>query len=125
MKMTKLAALLMALSLSGCAAKIGQNDGINAGMQQAYDLSVEAEAYTQQLLESMLAEQGITEYQIEQTSGGFITDDPPVFITGYRYTHDGKEAVYGYKLSLNEDGKTFTVLEESEEAGEFVVGHAQ
>lgn len=112
---------VLALMLAGC----GKDDDGNVDMQPVYDISVQAEAYTKPLFEAMLSEKGITDYEITLTSGGFITDDPLVFIAGYRYTYDGKEAVYGYKLSLNDDGKTFTVLEESVEAGEFVVGHTK
>ena len=68
----------------------------------------------------MLSEEGISQYEILLTTGGFITSDPLVFISGYQYAYDGKETVYGYKLQLNDDGSTFTVLEEGVEIGEFV-----
>ena len=68
----------------------------------------------------MLSEEGISQYEILLTTGGFITSDPLVYISGYQYSYDGKNAVYGYKLQLNDDGSTFTVLEEGVEIGEFV-----
>ena len=68
----------------------------------------------------MLSEEGISQYEILLTTGGFITSDPLVFISGYQYAYDRKETVYGYKLQLNDDGSTFTVLEEGVEIGEFV-----
>lgn len=120
-------ATVLAFTLGGCgkdtSPSMSQNDDTAAAIQFTFDMSTQAQAYTDKLFESMLSEKGITKYKIESTSGGFITGDPVSFISGYRYTYDGKEDVYGYKLSLNDDGTTFTVLEESVDAGEFIVGH--
>lgn len=120
-------ATILALTLGGCGkdTSLGtiQNDDTVIALQHTFDMSTQAQAYTDKLFESMLSEKGITKYKIELTSGGFITGDPVSFVSGYRYTYDGKEDVYGYKLSLNDDATTFTVLEEGVDAGEFIVGH--
>lgn len=68
----------------------------------------------------MLAEKGIVNYDIELTSGGFMTSDPIVYVVGYRYAYNGATDLYGYKLSQAESG--FTILEEGYEVGEFIVG---
>lgn len=68
----------------------------------------------------MLAGKGIVDYDIELTSGGFITSDPIVYVVGYRYMYNGVTDLYGYKLKQAESG--FTVLEEGYEVGKFVVG---
>ena len=110
--------------LAGCdgntASFVDQSGDTASALQDAFDTSVKAEAYTNELFTSMLSEEGISQYEILLTTGGFITSDPLVYISGYQYSYDGKNAVYGYKLQLNDDGSTFTVLEEGVEIGEFV-----
>ena len=110
--------------LAGCnsntAPSVSQDKEASAALQAAFDTSVEAEAYTRERFTAMLSEEGISQYEILLTTGGFITSDPLVYISGYQYSYDGKEAVYGYKLQVNDDGPTFTVLEEGVEVGEFV-----
>ncbi len=110
--------------LAGCnsnaAPSVSPSSETDIALLKVFDVSIEAEAYTSQLFTSMLSEKNISQYEILLTSGGFITSDPLVFISGYQYAYDGKEAVYGYKLRLNDDGVSFTVLEEGPEAGEFV-----
>lgn len=121
--------LIAAMSMSvlaGCESRVqhaseGSQDS-DAAVQEVFDRSVDAEAYTQELFEAMLSEKGISQYEITLTSGGFITGDPLVFVTGYHYTYDDQEAVYGYKVTLNDDGVSFSVLEEGDDVGEFVVG---
>lgn len=122
--------LIAAMSMSilvGCeshaqhASESGQDSDV--AVQEAFDRSVDAEAYTQELFEAMLSEKGISLYEITLTSGGFITGETLVFVAGYRYTYDGQKAVYGYKVALNDDGVSFSVLEEGVDVGEFVVGH--
>lgn len=110
--------------LAGCdgntASSAGQSGDTAFVLQDAFDISVKAEAYTNELFTSMLSEEGISQYEILLTTGGFITSDPLVFVSGYQYSYDGKKEVHGYKLQLNDDGSTFTVLEEGVEVGEFV-----
>lgn len=72
----------------------------------------------------MLKEQEITDYEIEETNYGFITDDPVIFIAGYRYICDGSEEVYGYKLRMNDD-QTFSVIEEGVQVGKFIMGSVE
>jgi hypothetical protein len=110
--------------LTGCdgntASFVDQSSDTTSALQDAFDTSVMAEAYTNELFASMLSKEGISQYEILLTTGGFITSDPLVYISGYQYSYDGKKEVYGYKLQLNDDGSTFTVLEEGVEIGEFV-----
>ena len=114
---------VIASILAGCSGNAGlsvcQSSEASAAFQDAFDMSVKAEAYASERFTSMLLEEGISQYEILLTTGGFITDDPLVYIAGYQYRYDGKEAVYGYKLQLNDDGATFAVLEGGVEAGEF------
>ena len=109
--------------LAGCSSAdpfVSQSSETSSALQDAFNISVKAEAYTSELFTSMLSEEGISQYEIVLTTGGIITSDPLVYIAGYQYRYDGKKAVYGYKLQLNDDGATFTVLEEGIETGEFV-----
>lgn len=111
--------------LTGCdgntASFVDQSSDTTSALQDAFDTSVKAEAYTNELFASMLSKEGISQYEILLTTGGFITSDPLVYISGYQYSYDGKKEVYGYKLQLNnDDSSTFTVLEEGVEVGEFV-----
>ena len=111
--------------LTGCdgntASFVDQSSDTTSALQDAFDTSVMAEAYTNELFASMLSKEGISQYEILLTTGGFITSDPLVYISGYQYSYDGKKEVYGYKLQLNnDDSSTFTVLEEGVEVGEFV-----
>ena len=102
--------------LAGCdgntASFVDQSGDTASALQDAFDTSVKAEAYTNELFTSTLSEEGISQYEILLTTGGFITSDPLVFISGYQYAYDRKETVYGYKLQLNDDGSSFTLLEE-------------
>lgn len=111
-------------TLTGCdgntASFVDQSSDTTSALQDAFDTSVKVEAYTNELFASMLSKEGISQYEILLTTGGFITSDPLVYISGYQYSYDGKKEVYGYKLQLNDDGSTFTVLEEGIEIGEFV-----
>lgn len=123
-----LIAIAFASMLTGCKTRTPAPlpaEDASGVMQEAFDISAKAEAYARTLFEEMLLEKGITQYEIVLSSGGFVTEDPLVFLAGYRYTYDGKEAVYGYKLRLNEDGGRFTVLEEGSETGEFIVGQEE
>ena len=110
--------------LAGCdgntASSVDQSSDTTSALQDAFDTSVKAETYTNKLFTSMLSKEGISQYELLLTTGGFITSDPLVYISGYQYSYDGKKDVYGYKLQLNDDGSTFTVLEEGVEVGEFV-----
>ncbi len=110
--------------LAGCssatAPSVSQGGEASFVLQAAFDTSGKAEAYTSELFAAMLSEEGISQYEILLTAGGFIASDPLVYISGYQYSYDGKKGVYGYKLQVNDDGPTFTVLEEGAEIGEFV-----
>lgn len=110
--------------LAGCDGNtvsfVDQSGDTAPALQDAFDTSVKAESYTSELFTSMLSKEGISQYEILLTTGGFITSDPLIYISGYQYSYDSKEAVYGYKLQFNDDGSTFTVLEEGVEIGEFV-----
>ena len=110
--------------LAGCSSNAGlfvsQNSETSFALQDAFDVSVKAEEYTNKLFTYMLSEEGVSQYEILLKTSGFITSDPLVYIAGYQYSYDGKEAVYGYKLQLNDGGAAFTVLEEGVETGEFV-----
>ena len=86
----------------------------------AGDVSLDARTFTDGLLKERLSEQGIADYTIDTTAGGFITSDPIVYTVGYCYTHDGQTEVYGYKLSQSESG--FDVIAEGTEIGEVVTG---
>lgn len=114
-------AAVLAFSISGCAEKQEPETGSDAGIQMAFDNSFAARDFTDGLLEELLEQKGIEDYEIELTSGGFITDDPVTYIVGYRYQHNGITETYGYKLKQTEAG--FTVLEEGAEVGEFIVGN--
>ncbi len=67
-----------------------------SGFQDAYDISLNVKDYTEQLLKSMLESHGISYFEILETGCGFVTEDPLVFITGYRYSAREQETVYGY-----------------------------
>ncbi|MCM1191730.1 MAG: hypothetical protein NC123_09675 [Butyrivibrio sp.] len=124
--MKKVCAVMMTVlifSLSACMSKEDTDTSSNTGIQLVFDKSVEASAFTDSLLEEMLNQKGITDYNIKLTSGGFITDDPIIYIVGYRFTYDGTTEVYGYKLSLAEGG--YAVLEEGREIGAFIVGDGE
>ena len=114
-------AAVLAFSISGCTEKQETETGSDAGIQMAFDNSFAAQDFTDGLLEELLEQKGIEDYEIELTSGGFITDDPVTYIVGYRYQHNGITETYGYKLKQTEAG--FTVLEEGAEVGEFIVGN--
>lgn len=118
-----LSTVLLAV-LAGCdnntVFPVAQNSDTASVLQDAFDISAKAEAYTNELFTSMLSEQGISQYEILLTTNGFLTGDPLIYISGYQYSCNGKKAVYGYKLQLNDNGSTFTVLEEGVEIGEFV-----
>lgn len=115
-----LSGILLAFVLAGCSTILENNMSQDAGVQLAFDTSMEAREFTDELLAEMLAEKGIVDYDIELTSGGFMTSEPIVYVVGYRYVYNGVTDLYGYKLSQTESG--FTVLEESYEVGEFIVG---
>ena len=66
-------------------------------------------------------EKDISEYSIDLTSHGFVTDDPLIYIVGYRYTYNGQTTTYGYKMHQTEEG--FAVIEEGVEVGEFITGN--
>lgn len=59
-------------------------------------------------------------YEITQTNYGFITGNTVVFAIGYQYMVDESEFLYGYKLELDEN-QTFTLLEEGESVGEYIM----
>ena len=122
MKKTILTITLAALMLlTGCSgAGSGDSSHSDSAMQAAYDASLDARTFADGLLKDMLSEQGIADYTIDTTSGGFITDDPITYVVGYCYTHDGQTEVYGYKLSQSENG--FEVIAEGTEIGEVVTG---
>ena len=117
--------LIMLMGFTGCTNTTSTRQGSNAeqpdsAMQTAYDTSLDARTFTDTLLEEMLSKQGITDYTIDMTAGGFITSDPVIYMVGYRYTHNGQTDVYGYKLSQSGDG--FKVIGEGSEIGEFIIG---
>ena len=89
-------------TLTGCdgntASFVDQSSDTTSALQDAFDTSVKVEAYTNELFASMLSKEGISQYEILLTTGGFITSDPLVYISGYQYSYDGKKEVYGYKL---------------------------
>ena len=110
--------LIMLMGFTGCTNTTSTRQGSNAeqpdsAMQTAYDTSLDARTFTDTLLEEMLSKQGITDYTIDMTAGGFITSDPVIYMVGYRYTHNGQTDVYGYKLSQSGDG--FEVIGEGSE----------
>ena len=123
MKKTILLLLVMILTFAGCGNQTLAENAVNedAPIQTVYDDSRRAEEYAKKLFVAMLEEKGITDYEIKQTNGGFLTDDPVVYIAGYCYTYGGTEAVYGYKLTMNDD-HTFSILEEGTETGKFIMG---
>ena len=117
--------LIMLMGFTGCTNTTSTRQGSNAeqpdsAMQTAYDASLDARTFTDTLLEEMLSKQGITDYTIDMTAGGFITSDPVIYMVGYRYTHNGQTDVYGYKLSQSGDG--FEVIGEGSEIGELIIG---
>lgn len=117
--------LIMLMGFTGCTNTTSTRQGSNAeqpdsAMQTAYDTSLDARTFTDTLLEEMLSKQGITDYTIDMTAGGFITSDPVIYMVGYRYTHNGQTDVYGYKLSQSGDG--FEVIGEGSEIGELIIG---
>lgn len=117
--------LIMLMGFTGCTNTTSTRQGSNAeqpdsAMQTAYDTSLDARTFTDTLLEEMLSKQGITDYTIDMTAGGFITSDPVIYMVGYRYTHNGQTDVYGYKLSQSGDG--FKVIGEGSEIGELIIG---
>lgn len=87
MKKSLLAAVfaVLILSLAGCLPQQDSSATSDAGFQTAFDNSVAASDFTDELLEDMLGQKGINNYEIELTSGGFITDDPVTYLVGYRY----------------------------------------
>ena len=117
--------LIMLMGFTGCTNTTSTRQGSNAeqpdsAMQTAYDTSLDARTFTDTLLEEMLSKQGITDYTIDMTAGGFITSDPVIYMVGYRYTHNGQTDVYWYKLSQSGDG--FEVIGEGSEIGELIIG---
>lgn len=113
--------LAMLMLLTGCSSAAGGDESrSDSAMQAAYDTSLDARTFADGFLKDMLSEQGITDYTIDTTAGGFITSDPIVYTVGYCYTHDGQTEVYGYKLSQAESG--FEVIAEGPEIGEVVTG---
>ena len=113
--------LAMLMLLTGCSgAGSGDSSHPDSAMQAAYDASLDARDFADGLLKERLAEQGVADYTIDTTAGGFITSDPIVYTVGYCYTHDGQTEVYGYKLSQSESG--FDVIAEGTEIGEVVTG---
>ena len=117
--------LIMLMGFTGCTNTTSTRQGSNAeqpdsAVQTAYDTSLDARTFTDTLLEEMLSKQGITDYTIDMTAGGFITSDPVIYMVGYRYTHNGQTDVYGYKLSQSGDG--FEVIGEGSEIGELIIG---
>ena len=119
--------LIMLIVLTGCSNTTNSVSQTNSSaessdsaMQTAYDTSLDARTFTDSLLKEMLSKQGITDYAIDTTTGGFITSDPVIYMVGYRYTHNGQTDVYGYKLSQSKDG--FEVIAEGTEIGEVIIG---
>ena len=117
--------LLIFFTLAGCTGKPANDrsvvdEKLSTGMQAAYDNSVKARIFTDGLLDEMLLSRDIQEYAVELTSGGFITDESLTYIVAYRYTYDGITEVYGYKLNQTEN--SFSVIDASEEIGEFIIG---
>ncbi len=111
--------LVMVLALVGCNHwDVATEDG--ADMQIAADMTEKAKEYTAPLFREYLKKQSVVDYEITQTNYGFITGNPVVFVVGYQYIVDDSEFLYGYKLKLNEN-QTFTLLEEGESVGEFIL----
>lgn len=112
-------AVMSALTLTGCIFQANQPD--NSVAQVIYDTSLEAKKFADALFEGMVEEKDISEYSIDLTSHGFVTDDPLIYIVGYRYTYNGQTTTYGYKMHQTEEG--FAVIEEGVEVGEFITGN--
>lgn len=73
-----LSLFLLNLIFAGCSATPENNTSVDAGVQLAFNTSIVAREFTDELLAEMLAEKGIVNYDIELTSGGFMTSDPIV-----------------------------------------------
>ena len=119
--------LIMLIALTACSNTTNSISQISSSvessdpaMQTAYNNSLDSRTFTDSLLEEMLSKQGVTDYVIDTTTGGFITSDPVIYMVGYRYTHNGQTDVYGYKLSQSKDG--FEVIAEGTEIGEVIIG---
>ncbi len=112
--------LMILVGCSNTTDSITQTSSSDSAMQTAYDTSLDARTFTDSLLKEMLSKQGIADYVIDTTTGGFITSDPVIYMVGYHYTHNGQTGVYGYKLSQSKDG--FEVIAEGTEIGEVIIG---
>lgn len=112
--------LMILVGCSNTTDSITQTSSSDSAIQTAYDTSLDARTFTDSLLKEMLSKQGIADYVIDTTTGGFITSDPVIYMVGYHYTHNGQTDVYGYKLSQSKDG--FEVIAEGTEIGEVIIG---
>ena len=90
-----LSVFLLTSIFAGCSVTPENNASADAGVQLAFDTSMVAREFTDELLAEMLAGKGIVDYDIELTSGGFITSDPIVYVVGYRYMYNGVTYLYG------------------------------
>ena len=119
--------LIMLIALTACSnttnsiSQISSSvESSDSAMQTAYNNSLDARTFTDGLLEKMLSKQGVADYVIDTTTGGFITSDPIIYMVGYRYTYNGQTDVYGYKLRQSKEG--FAVIAEGTEIGEVIIG---
>ena len=117
------AAMVFLLSLGGCSPQQMPSTELDMGVQAAFDNSFVAREFTDELLDEMLKQSGVKSYEIELTAGGFITDDPLIYLVAYQYHYNDKNEVYGYKLQ--QVNSTFTVLEEGSEVGMFIIGDGE
>lgn len=107
------------LSVTGCAKNPAK--GVEDPYSTMPQMNVtELTAYTDELLKEMLSQRGISQYEIQKTSQGFLMEEPVTYIVSYRYRHSGGQERYGYKLNQTEDG--FLVLEEGPEVGKSLGG---
>ena len=72
--------LMILVGCSNTTDSITQTSSSDSAMQTAYDTSLDARTFTDSLLKEMLSKQGIADYVIDTTTGGFITSDPVIYM---------------------------------------------
>ena len=120
--MKKIIAIIAVLIAAVCCFAGCSGGSDDNGMQAAYDTSVEAKKYADGLFADLMAEKGISDYQIVSTAGGFLLDETENYYVSYTFSYDeGEEQVtdiYGYNLEKTQSG--FAVASEGAEVGEFI-----
>lgn len=111
--------LILALGLIACNGNTSYNSD-ESEFQVFADTSSLAKEYAENSLVERFKKQGIEGYTIEHTASGFITDETPIFIVAFKYTHDMKTEIYGYKISVD-DSKQFKVIEEGKSVAYFIL----